>query len=88
MNSPGRCADTRASGRGLGGEFYDAVVDAIALLQQFPGAGREVEGPPPHRQVLVERFPYYIVYRERPADLYVVAVAHTKRRPEYWKDRK
>jgi putative addiction module component (TIGR02574 family) len=45
---------------GLGGEFYDAVVDAIALLQQYPGAGREVEGPPPHRQMLVERFPYHI----------------------------
>ncbi|MGE4068692.1 MAG: type II toxin-antitoxin system RelE/ParE family toxin [Vicinamibacterales bacterium] len=73
---------------GLGGEFYDAVVEAIALLQQRPGVGRQVDGPPPYRQMLVERFPYHVVYRERPADLYVVAVAHTKRRPEYWKARK
>ena len=72
---------------GLGGEFYDAAVDAIALVQQYPAAGRQVHGPREHRELLVERFPYHIVYRERPGDLYVVAVAHTKRRPGYWKNR-
>jgi hypothetical protein len=36
----------------------------------------------------VKRFPYKIVYRERADDLYIVAIAHTSRRPGYWKDRR
>jgi hypothetical protein len=35
----------------------------------------------------VNRFPYNVVYRIRDDDIYVVAVAHTSRRPNYWKDR-
>jgi hypothetical protein len=30
------------------------------------------------------QFPYTIVYRERERDIYV-AIAHTTRRPNYWK---
>lgn len=40
-----------------------------------------------NRQLLLQRFPYKIVYRVRAHDLAVVAIAHTSRRPEYWKDR-
>lgn len=39
------------------------------------------------RRVRLTRFPYLIVYREEPERVLVVAVAHTKRRPGYWKKR-
>ena len=39
-----------------------------------------------HRYVL-KRYPYAVVYREQPDLIQVVAVAHCKRRPGYWKSR-
>jgi toxin ParE1/3/4 len=39
------------------------------------------------RRVLLERFPYSVVFRERLHDIQVIAVAHAKRRPGYWAKR-
>jgi len=72
---------------GLGGEFYDRVVDAIATLEAQPDIGSMVGGDPKTRRILLHGFPYQIVYRLRPAEIVVVAVAHLKRRPGYWKNR-
>ncbi len=33
------------------------------------------------------RFPYSIIFRVDSDRIYVIAVAHAKRRPGYWKDR-
>jgi plasmid stabilization system protein ParE len=40
------------------------------------------------RYRLVRRFPFIVVYRQVGGRLQVVAVAHAKRRPGYWKRRK
>jgi len=40
-----------------------------------------------HRFALVRRFPYSVVYRFLSGQLYVIAVAHSSRRPGYWQDR-
>jgi toxin ParE1/3/4 len=39
------------------------------------------------RRFLLRRFPYSIVYRLCGEEIQVVAIAHTKRRPRYWRDR-
>ena len=39
------------------------------------------------RRYLMRRFPYLIVYRTTPTAIQVVAVAHGRRRPGYWKTR-
>jgi len=39
------------------------------------------------RHFAVHRFPYRIVYRVRDEDIYIVAIAHSSRRPDYWRDR-
>jgi hypothetical protein len=39
------------------------------------------------RSWLLSRFPYRVIYRVRDEDIYIVAIAHTSRRPGYWKDR-
>ena len=51
--------------------------------------GPERWGPYLHgtRRYLLKRFPYLVVYRERPRELQVIAVAHAKRRPGYWRHR-
>jgi plasmid stabilization system protein ParE len=40
-----------------------------------------------HRACLVKRFPFRIVYRLEPTRALVVAIAHAKRRPQYWRRR-
>ncbi len=72
---------------GLGADFYDAVVRTVDFIRTHPDLGTPRTGRLPNRQLLVTGFPYKIVYRVRDHDLYVVAVAHTSRRPGYWKDR-
>ena len=73
--------------RGLGADFYDAVVRSIELIRAHPDIGTLRAGRLPHRRVLVAGFPYQIVYRVRDTDLYVIAVAHTSRRPGFWQGR-
>jgi toxin ParE1/3/4 len=52
-------------------------------------AAPEVYPPYLHgtRCYLFHRFPYLLVYRIVPSVLQVIAVAHTRRRPGYWKAR-
>jgi hypothetical protein len=39
------------------------------------------------RRYLLKRYPYAVIYRELDDLIWVVAVAHGKRRPGYWKSR-
>ena len=68
---------------GLGGEFFDAVIAGGELIRTRPAVGA-AHGQT--RSWLIPRFPYQLVYRVREHDIYIVAVAHTSRRPDYWKD--
>ena len=40
-----------------------------------------------HREHIVKRFPFRIVYRVEANRVLVVAIAHAKRRPGYWEHR-
>ncbi len=72
---------------GLGTEFYEVVLATLSLLESHDEAGAAVGGDPRTRRLLVARFPYQVVYRLREADIVIVAFAHLKRRPGYWKQR-
>lgn len=72
---------------GLGGDLFDAVNAAIDVLQHHPEAGASRPGRSSTRELLLRRFPYKLVYRVREHDLYLVALAHTSRRPDYWQNR-
>jgi plasmid stabilization system protein ParE len=39
-----------------------------------------------HR-VMLHRYPYFVVFRELARKIQIVAVAHAKRRPGYWRGR-
>ncbi|MGA3334076.1 MAG: type II toxin-antitoxin system RelE/ParE family toxin [Terracidiphilus sp.] len=39
------------------------------------------------RRVILNRYPFSVVFRERLHDIQIVAVAHAKRRPGYWAKR-
>jgi plasmid stabilization system protein ParE len=66
---------------------FDAEVErALAQIVQAPG--RWAAGPHNTRKFLLRRFPFVLIYREISAgSIQVVAVAHTSRKPGYWKQR-
>ncbi len=40
------------------------------------------------RRLLVKRFPYSILYTEQETTIWIIAIAHAKRKPNYWSKRK
>jgi toxin ParE1/3/4 len=65
--------------------FMTELDEAIDQIQEFPNAG-VVHLSGSRRQVM-RRFPFSVIYREREEIIQVVAVAHGRRRPGYWKKR-
>lgn len=70
----------------VGSRFIAAVGDAIDRVEQSPDSLAHLIGP--YRWVRVRGFPYLLVFREQsPERILVVAVAHARRRPGYWRRR-
>ncbi len=70
---------------GLGKMFLDAVRTAESRIQRNPDAWPMREKP--IRGCRISPFPHRLLYRELPDRIQVVAVAHSSRRPGYWKNR-
>ena len=74
----------------LGIEFFDAVDAAINQILEMPRVGNLVPGVPsglPVRRRAVTRFPYHVIYLETATDIRILAVAHDRRKPGYWRER-
>ena len=41
-----------------------------------------------YRKFLLGKFPFSVIYRENKGYIFVVAVMHNSRKPNYWKNRK
>lgn len=72
---------------GLGNEFFKAVVTTLARIAGNPDAGQPLRTTSA-RRLLVPRFPYQIVYRPVGDEVRVLAFAHLKRRPDFWRGRR
>lgn len=60
----------------------DQLIDAIAESpERFPIVDAEI------RRALFRRFPYYIAFLLDATGVVVVAVAHGRRRPRFWRNR-
>ena len=70
---------------GLGAEFLDDVQRAIDRLRNNPKLGQIVVDE--LRRSLLSRFPFSLIYAVEPEGLLIVAVAHQRRRPYYWRER-
>ena len=78
-----RFYDSRSSG--LGNDFLDEVRNGLVQLLQYPLAHTLFD--PPYRRLLIQRFPYGVVYRVYAALITVVAVSNRLLRPNYWRGR-
>ena len=70
---------------GLGDDFLDDIQHAIDSVRDRPELGSLVDYG--FRRALVRRFPFSIVYAIERGQIVVVAVAHHRRRPDYWVER-
>lgn len=73
--------------RGLGLDLGTRIEQSVAAIQRSP------ESWPPHkstgfRKYFVERFPFTIFYMELPECIWIVAIAHGSRRPDFWRSRR
>jgi toxin ParE1/3/4 len=70
---------------GLGLDFQREVFRGISKIHDAPTLW------PKHkygtRKFLLNRFPFYIYYLELSDCIWIAAVAHCSRKPNYWKDR-
>lgn len=69
----------------LGLAFIAEFERALNLLSHAPELGAIWRGTA--RRFPLRRFPYNLVYQIKPDGLRVIALAHQRRRPSYWKNR-
>jgi plasmid stabilization system protein ParE len=69
----------------LAREFVAELNSSIKRLLEYPKAWPQVGKRV--RRLQLRRFPYGIFYQIREDEIFVVAVAHLHRQPEYWRDR-
>src|SRR5438093_274253 len=71
----------------LAARFKQHMAEAFTAIATTP------ERYPPDREIpgvqrfRLKHFPFAVLYVNRPAHVWVVAVAHGRRRPSYWKER-
>ena len=70
---------------GLGKEFLSAFTAATSTLRRKPHLYPIVAGEA--RRVLLQRFPYSVIYEVRGEEVVVLACFHESRDPQEWKRR-
>lgn len=70
---------------GLGSVFIDEVERAYSRIRSAPLAVEEVD--PGIRKLVLARFPYNLIYEVEGATALVLAIAHQRKRPYYWRSR-
>lgn len=76
---------------GLGRRFLRVLYGTLLDIEQRPTHYSHLETVPddvPIRRAITKKFPYLVIYEIRTDEVLVLAVAHTKRRPNYWKRRR
>ena len=67
---------------GLGWRFRNEVAEVVKRILRHPELARL--RPKGYRRVNLRAFPHYIAYVIRRDTIWIVAIAHGYRRPEFW----
>lgn len=70
---------------GLGDKFLNEVLKTIELISLFQESW--MQNTEHTRKAVLKKFPYNLIYTVYNAKIYIIAVAHQHREPEYWIDR-
>ncbi|MDA1277596.1 MAG: type II toxin-antitoxin system RelE/ParE family toxin [Verrucomicrobia bacterium] len=71
---------------GLGRRFRDEVDHHIGWIVEHADVPRLRSGG--YRRVNLKAFPYYVAYLRTGETVWILAIAHGHREPEYWIDRR
>ena len=71
---------------GLGDDFMSELEAAFQTVSELPGTWPMFKSD--YRRFLLSKFPYSVIYRDNLETIFVVAVMHNSRKPDYWKTRK
>lgn len=77
--------DERAPG--LGVELEEEINDALGLIASMPDAWEQWPGLPDVRVFSLDRFPFLLPYWHDDTRIVLLAIAHAKRHPGYWRSR-
>lgn len=66
-------------------QFLTEIDRAITVVLESPRSWEQVIGP--WRRYPLRRFPFLIYFRETGSGIEIVAVAHGRRSPGYWRER-
>ena len=67
---------------GLGKKFKEEIKRAFRIIKRFPKIGVVDEGD--IRIYILHKFPYKILYSIEKDYIYIIAIAHMHREPNYW----
>ncbi|TVR45495.1 MAG: type II toxin-antitoxin system RelE/ParE family toxin [Planctomycetota bacterium] len=70
---------------GRGHRFLEKIEECALRICQYPNLG--TEELPNIRRMVVDRFPYKLLYMIHRNEIVILAVAHCRRMPNYWMDR-
>ncbi len=70
---------------GLGADFATEIHAAIQRAVAMPLAWPQIDGD--IRRVLASRFPYGVLYAPDKSSIYILAIMHLRRQPDYWRSR-
>jgi hypothetical protein len=70
----------------LGDLFIREIADCISRVLVFPTAWTHLDAL--SRRCNTNRFPYGLVYEIEGENVFILAVMHLHRRPNYWADRR
>ncbi|MFB3920376.1 MAG: type II toxin-antitoxin system RelE/ParE family toxin [Terriglobia bacterium] len=70
--------------------FLDELEKAIGVVTEAPNRWPRYDAPSLAgcRKYPLHRFPFFLIYREAGGTIQVLAVAHGRRRPGYWRTRR
>lgn len=80
-------ARVEADNEGMGLEVIASIRDAIERIAERPQTWQLVPNGDGARSFLVKRFRLRVVYAELEHEIRVLAIAHTRRVPGYWRRR-
>lgn len=67
------------------GRLVDELHSALERIQQSPNQFPKLALNT--RRKVLDRFPYVVVFRETTTEIEIIAIAHGRRRPGYWRER-
>lgn len=71
---------------GLGAAFALEVERTVERICAFPESGATFSASTRGR--IVANFPFWVIYRSDGTDVLIIAIAHQRRKPGYWRRRR